>query len=69
MSFAMAILMIFIGTALLWVATHGTDAATPWGVVQEIIGGLSGTGANAATAGAAAGAAVDDAAGVAAGEQ
>lgn len=36
MSFAIAILMIFIGSTLIWVATHGTDATTPWQLFKQV---------------------------------
>jgi hypothetical protein len=45
MSFSMAIMMLFVGCCLIWVAVHGTEATTPWGVFQEITKGLSGQGA------------------------
>jgi len=32
----MSILLIFAGTTLLWVATHGTEATTPWEIFQQI---------------------------------
>lgn len=37
MGLAFAILMIWIGCALLWVAAHGLDATTPWGAYSEIM--------------------------------
>ena len=39
----MAILVLFVGCCLMWVAVHGTQASTPWGVFQEITGALGGT--------------------------
>ena len=36
MSLAIAILMIFIGSTLIWVASHGTEATTPWQLYQQI---------------------------------
>lgn len=48
MNLAMSIAMLFVGCCLMWVAVHGTEATTPWGVFQEITGALSG----ATTAGA-----------------
>lgn len=36
MSLALAILMIFLGSTLLWVASHGTTATTPWGIFKEV---------------------------------
>lgn len=41
MGFAMAVLMLFVGSTLLWVATHGTTATSPWQVYQQIIAKLS----------------------------
>lgn len=36
MSLAIAIVMIFIGSTLIWVASHGTDATTPWQLYQQV---------------------------------
>ena len=30
MGLALGVLLIWLGAACLWVAVHGTDAATPW---------------------------------------
>ena len=40
MSLAIGILLIFVGSMLVWVAAHGTDATTPWGVFTEILAQL-----------------------------
>lgn len=40
MGLAMGVLCIWLGAALLWVAAHGTDATTPWGVYDQVIKGL-----------------------------
>lgn len=42
MNLAMSIAMLFVGCCLMWVAVHGTESTTPWGVFQEITKGLSG---------------------------
>lgn len=42
MNLAMSMLMLFVGCCLMWVAVHGTESSTPWGVFQEIAGGLTG---------------------------
>jgi hypothetical protein len=39
---AMAILMLFIGACLIWVAVHGTTATTPWEVFQQVLDALQG---------------------------
>jgi len=36
-NFVMGVICLMIGSTLMWVATHSTDAATPWGVWQQII--------------------------------
>lgn len=41
MTLALAILLLFIGSTLLWVATHGTQATTPWGLYRQITDKLS----------------------------
>jgi hypothetical protein len=51
MSFAMSILCLFLGCCLMWVAVHGTEASTPWGVYQEITGALSGNSAGSPESG------------------
>lgn len=48
MSFAMAILCLFIGSCLIWVAAHGTSATSPYGVFQQVIAGFNGEAATAA---------------------
>lgn len=40
MGIAFGIFLVWIGSACLWVAVHGTDAATPWGAYQEVIKGI-----------------------------
>ncbi len=41
MGFALAVLLIWIGCALLWVAAHGTQASTPWAVYEQITGAMT----------------------------
>ena len=36
MSLAIAIAMIFVGSTLIWVASHGTDATTPWQLYKQV---------------------------------
>lgn len=40
MGLALGVLFLWLGAACLWVATHGTQADTPWKAFQQIIGGL-----------------------------
>lgn len=40
MGLAFGILFLWLGAACLWVASHGTEARTPWGVFQEVLGGI-----------------------------
>lgn len=40
MGLALGVVFIWLGAACLWVAAHGTDAKTPWGVYQQVIGAL-----------------------------
>lgn len=46
MNLAFGVLLIWIGSALLYVATHATGAASPWQVYSKLIGliGAGGTG-------------------------
>lgn len=36
MTLVLAIIALWVGSALLWVATHGTQATTPWQVFKQI---------------------------------
>lgn len=45
MNLAMSMLLLFVGCCLTWVAVHGTESTTPWGVFQEITAGLTGAAA------------------------
>lgn len=36
MNLAMAIIMLWIGSTLIWVASHGTDATSPWSLFKSI---------------------------------
>lgn len=29
-------MLIFVGSTLIWVASHGTDATTPWQLYQQV---------------------------------
>lgn len=40
MNLSLGIVFLFIGAALIWVASHGLDAASPWEVYQKVIAGL-----------------------------
>jgi hypothetical protein len=40
MKLALGVVFIWMGAACLWVASHGTDAATPWQAYQQIIEGM-----------------------------
>jgi hypothetical protein len=40
MHLAFGVIFLWLGAALLWVASHGTQASTPWGVFQQITEGL-----------------------------
>lgn len=33
----MGVLFLWLGAAALWVAMHGTSAATPWDAYREVI--------------------------------
>jgi hypothetical protein len=48
MGFALSVLFIWIGCALLWVAAHGTQAARPWDVFSQITGAMRGDDGQAA---------------------
>ena len=43
MGFALAVLFIWLGCALLWVAAHGTQAARPWQVFTEVTDAMRGS--------------------------
>ena len=40
MNLALGILFVWLGMALLWVATHPTNATTPWQAYQHVLGAL-----------------------------
>jgi hypothetical protein len=48
MGLGLGIVLTMIGLALLWVAFHGTTAATPLGVFQELSEATGGGGGGAA---------------------
>jgi len=35
-SLAIAVMLIFVGSTLIWVASHGTDATTPWQLYKQV---------------------------------
>ncbi len=37
MTLALAIVLMFIGCTLIWVAAHGTDATTPWEIYRQVV--------------------------------
>ncbi len=37
MNLAFGILFLWLGAACLWIATHNTDAASPWQAYTEVI--------------------------------
>lgn len=44
MAFPVAILCFFLGSVLIWVGSHGTNATSPYELFQQVISGLSGEG-------------------------
>lgn len=42
MGLSLAVLFIWIGCALIWVAAHGTQASSPWAVYQQVTGAMRG---------------------------
>lgn len=40
MNLALGVLFLWLGSACLWVATHGTQADSPWGAFTEVVGGI-----------------------------
>ena len=40
MNLAIGIILVWVGAALLWVSTHGTEAKTPWQVWEQITGAM-----------------------------
>lgn len=40
MGMAMGVLFLWLGAACLWVASHGTQAKSPWDVFSQVLGGL-----------------------------
>ena len=42
MNLALGVLLLWIGGALLWVATHDTGAARPWDAYKAILHGVGG---------------------------
>lgn len=42
MGLALAIILIWLGCALLWVAAHGTQAARPWDAFSQVTDAMRG---------------------------
>lgn len=42
MELALGVLLLWLGVAGLYVAFHGTNSTTPWGIYQEILGQAGG---------------------------
>lgn len=40
MGLALGVVFLWLGAALLWVATHGTEAKTPWQLYEGVISGI-----------------------------
>lgn len=40
MGLALSVLFIWLGSALLWVAAHGTQASTPWQAFTQVTGAM-----------------------------
>lgn len=40
MNLALGIVFLWMGAAWLWVASRGTDAATPWAAYQQVMKGI-----------------------------
>lgn len=40
MRLALGVVFLWLGAALLWVASHGTEASSPWQVYQQITGAM-----------------------------
>lgn len=40
MNLAMGIVFLWLGAACLWIASHGTEASTPWGAYKQVIGAV-----------------------------
>lgn len=40
MNLAFGVLFMWLGAALIWIATHGTGASTPWEAYQSVIDGI-----------------------------
>lgn len=40
MNLAFGVVFIWVGAVMLYLATHGTQASTPWGAFQEALGAI-----------------------------
>jgi hypothetical protein len=36
----LGVIFLWLGGALIWVASHGTDAKTPWQLAQQLTGAM-----------------------------
>ena len=43
MNLVLGVLSLWLGSALLYLATHGTGAATPWQAYQQLLRGIGET--------------------------
>lgn len=43
MNLAFGVLLVWLGSALMYVATHATGAASPWQVYSKLLGLLGGS--------------------------
>lgn len=50
MNLALGVFFLWNGAALMYLATHGLGASTPWGAFQALIGKLRGDGGDLAPA-------------------
>lgn len=41
MGLALAVIFMWVGSCLIWVAAHGTQAKSPWAVYQQITGAMA----------------------------
>lgn len=40
MNLVLGVIFLWLGGALIWVASHGTDAKTPWQLAQQLTGAM-----------------------------
>lgn len=41
MNLAFGILFLWLACVFYWVASHGTEARTPWGAYQQVLGAVA----------------------------